>query len=81
MKLISFSARVRVHVPDDITDKQLAALTYNITSQCCPTLLVQDQTETHLMDVASPDDVNVLNTIDIDEIDVWIDEDYHIRQY
>ena len=81
MKVLSFSARLRLHVPDNITEEQISAIAYNITSEGCPTLLVQDQTETHLMDVASAEDAETINDLTIDEIDVWVDADYHIREY
>jgi len=72
MKIIAIPAQLRFHVSDGITDEQIQALINNATSEGGPSLLVQGQMETHLMDVASAEDVEIINGVDIHDVDVWV---------
>ena len=73
--MISMKAELRFHLEHAPTEAQIDALVRSAISEGCPTLLVQDQTETAMMDVGSAADINVINDIGITEIDVWVDGD------
>lgn len=79
MKIISIPSTLRFTVPDDITDDQINALVRNAASEAEPSVYCMAETMDHLLGVCTSDnDKELIKSINIDEVDVWVDDHYTI---